>query len=472
MKKTLKLVAILISVLVVVIVGGLSIYFVAQNNKTFYIYDLRIVEPVSGQYDFVYTNSEQKYKSIKNRSVYLRSNSQNRFEIGVYANTSNGMTNVYPTSSNENVAKIVYSNNSCYVQYQKAGKATISVSIGTVTDSFELTVYDIVADSFTVFDDNYYGEFSSYYPNKLIAYSDGLQYSYNYEAKSSQESNSYAVNNDMLRVVNVDESIIESATINPKNQKLLIKCKSGFTKDIDTTITVQSYTISESGKIKVLGSQNISIHIVAHTPEFLQLELSTTPDFEDKCVFVDTIKVDASDFDEDQIKNHLESYLDYKKTEQNLANAGEKAVYNTYFSQKVNKLYLRLRKVYTNGEVVVLTPNDAENPYILTANSSNLKLSSNSSYYILTLSESDFASGTFDIDLKLNGENYLQHTFKFEYVKFDKESITKLYDYKDGVFTYKYWDERTHFANEIFDSEGNIIGFVGIDTSSFESVEG
>lgn len=210
MKKSLKLVAILISVLIVIIAGGLSTYFLIQNNKTYYIYDLRIVEPVESQNGFVYTNSELNYSPVKNRSVYLRSNSQNMFEIGIYANTSIGTTSVVPTSSNPDVAKIIYLEGKCYVNYIKAGETTISVSIGTVVDSFKLTVYDQVADDFAVYDDKYYGEFASLFPNQIIAYSDSLAYTYDYDVNSSVgEDYSNLINNDLLRVVGQDNSIIE-----------------------------------------------------------------------------------------------------------------------------------------------------------------------------------------------------------------------------------------------------------------------
>ena len=81
MKKTLKLVGIFMAVTLVVLVGGLSIYFLVQNNRTYYIYDLRIVEPVSNARGYVYTDSTAEFTSIKNKTVYMTADGSNRFEI-------------------------------------------------------------------------------------------------------------------------------------------------------------------------------------------------------------------------------------------------------------------------------------------------------------------------------------------------------------------------------------------------------
>lgn len=473
MKKTLKLVSILIAVLVVVIVGGLSIYFAVQNNQTYYIYDLRIVEPVSNQYGYVYTESEGgedniSYKSIKNKSVFLRNDRQNRFEIGIYAKTSNNTTNVSPVSSNTDVAKIVYENGSCYVNYIKAGKTTISVSIGTVTDSFVLTVYDEIAENFAVFDDKYYGEFARHFSNEIVSYSDGLTYEYDFEVSTSAVLNEDGlINNDMLRISGVDTTLVESVQIDARRQKLLVKCKAGLETDKDTTFEVQPYTMTEDGKVKALESKTIFLHIVAHTPEFLQMEISATPDFEEKSVFVDTVLIDPSEFDEDATKEELRQYLAYKKAEQNLESRGENAVYQTFFTSKVNTIYLRFRKVYTNGEVVYISESDANNPVSVIDPSGKLKISSNKNYYILNLSKTDLSSGL-NITLTLGDENRISRIFKFEYKDFTSANISLFYDYVDGAFVYKYWDERTHFANEIYEN-GRVVGFAGLDTSAFET---
>ena len=54
MKKTIKLLIIFIGGLTVIIVGALTGYFLISKNKTFYIYDVRFVEPIEGIKGYVY----------------------------------------------------------------------------------------------------------------------------------------------------------------------------------------------------------------------------------------------------------------------------------------------------------------------------------------------------------------------------------------------------------------------------------
>jgi len=55
MKNTFKLLAIFMGSLTIIIVGALTGYFLISKNKTFYIYDVRFVEPVSSMEGFIYT---------------------------------------------------------------------------------------------------------------------------------------------------------------------------------------------------------------------------------------------------------------------------------------------------------------------------------------------------------------------------------------------------------------------------------
>ena len=120
MKKSLKLVGIFMVVVIVGIVGGLSIYFLIANNKTYYIYDLRIVEPVQGQGYYVYTDSEAEYTSMKNKVVNMTCDEENILEIGIYAYTSTNTNQVNVYSSNTGVAEIRINNGHMYVVYRGA----------------------------------------------------------------------------------------------------------------------------------------------------------------------------------------------------------------------------------------------------------------------------------------------------------------------------------------------------------------
>lgn len=458
MKKSLKLVAIFIGVLIVAIVGGLSGYFLITNNATYYIYDLRIVEPISNVNSFVYTDSESTYSSIKNKKVYMTSESENYFEIGIYAYTSNETRNVSLSSSDTSVARVVIRGSKCYVYYYKAGEANITVSIGSVQDSFKLTVYNQVADDFKVYDYGYYGKFATNdnYVNRVVAYADGDSYSYDYSVKAKSGEGYDLVNNDLLRIdtTSIDSDILSEVSLDATNQKLILKCNEEVKSNIDSRIIIQSYYYSDDGNVQVTGSYKVNVRVFAYTPEFLQIVLSTTPDFEDEIVFMDTeYMADKSDED---ILDNIDNYVKFQKAERYLAENGETPVYHTYFTEKVSKLYIKFRMVYTNGIVEELGQDDFSR--MVFTNSSCLTLSPNKEYYVMNVSSSDFVSGRFNIELSLKGYD-LSHTFTFEYFSLSEANWEKFYNKNPntGIYTYKYWDERTRYDNEIYDRNGNII---------------
>lgn len=473
MKKTLKLVGIFMAVTIVVIAGGLSIYFLVQNNRTYYIYDLRIVEPIANANRYIYTDSEGTYTSIKNQTVYMTSDGANRFEIGIYAYTSINTTNVEISSSDTSVARVIISNNHCYVEYIGAGVATITVSIGDVTDSFNVYVYNDVANDFIVYDNRYYGEYSNYFPNQITSYSDAIEYTYDYVvSNSSMVDAGDVINSSLIRIdeTKLNTEVFENVAIDAVNKKLVLTCKADLDSNVDETIVIQTYYYTVDGAIKVANNYYVNVHVVAYTPEFLQIELATTPDFTDGYVFMDTQQIDESSLTEDILQNNteiLENFLSYQKAESNLVSLNERSVYNTYFTEKVTTIYLRFRKVYTNGDIVYLTPDDEDNPYNITADNNNLKISANRTYYVLTVPNSYYNSNTtFDITVSISDFD-LSHTFEFEFADLDQENLEKFYDYNEEtqIYTYTYWDPRTRYSNEVYDELGNVIGFIGINVN-------
>ena len=146
MKKTLKLVLIFMGIVLVAAVGGLSGYALVTRNKTWYIFDVRLVEPHPNGNSYMYTTDEVEFKSIKNKRVYMTTAEENFMEIAVYAITSNNTREAVVVSSDPSVAKVVFKDERCYINYLKAGKATITTDVGGVRDSFTIEVFDQVAE--------------------------------------------------------------------------------------------------------------------------------------------------------------------------------------------------------------------------------------------------------------------------------------------------------------------------------------
>lgn len=473
MKKTLKLVGMFAGVLLVVVIGAVAGYYLIIKNKTYYIYDLRIVEPISEADTYVYVNAGNKYTSMKNQKVYMTTESENYIQIAAYMSSSTNYTQVNITSSDPSVARIIYEDGLCYINYIKAGSATITASHGGVSDSIVIDVYDQVAEEFSVYDYDYYGDYASYFPNKIIGYSDGITYEYSYVAYSASGENANdLLNNDLLRIdkTKLNTDVFDTVYIDGLNKNLVIKCKSGIESNIDEQIVIQSYTYDEGGNVKVEHNYVVNVHVVTYIPEFLQIVVSKSPDFDDGCVFMNTSVIDDSDLTEENILDDpdiLDEYLSYKKAENNLVQWNEHQVYQTLFTDKVTKLYVKFRKVYTNGDMVYLNPLETSDHFTLTADFDYLKLAPTKDYYILTLTEDYYADNeSFNITLSLNvdGSEYsfdLFHTFKFEFASLTEDNISLFYTYDEttGVYSYTYWDPRTRFDNEIYNENGDVVDF-------------
>lgn len=479
MKKTLKLVGIFIAVLLVGVVGGLSGYFLIQKNKTYYIYDLRIVEPAEGANTYIYMNSERHYDSIKNRKVYMTANKDNLFEIAIYSITSNKTKDIKISSSNKDVAEIVYIDGKCYVEYKKAGQTTISASIDRVVDSFDLYVYNQSAEDFYVYDKTYYGAFAQdiRFLNNIVAYADDIEYKYNFVTNSIfDESDDAQVNCDLLRIDSYDENVFSKVEIDASNRQLIVKCKATYSEELilnqelkkNKSIIVQSYAYSEEGDLKPSRKYPVDVRVIADTPEFLQMVVSSIPDFEDSYIFMDTL--DFNFATDAYIDANIEEFLSYQKAEQYLNLNGESSTYTAFFTDKVSEIYIKFRKVYTNGDIIYLNPmsKDNGNPYTVECESGYLELSQNKEYYTLKLDRSYFEnkhSNIFNLTLKLDDFIDFSSNFVFEFKEFSAENIEDFYGYNGNTktFEYIYWDKRTEYSNEICDADGNIVDFGGID---------
>lgn len=469
MKKTLKVVGIFAAILVVGVAAVITGWVLIEKNKTYYIYDLRIVEPIADASSYIYTK-EGEYQSVKNQKVYMTSEEENFKEIAIYANISIKTTKFDIVSSNTDVAKIIIKNKKCYVNYVGAGEATITISHGGVSDSFDVYVYDQVSADFSVYDYKYYGEYASYFPNHIIGYSDSITYRYDYLAFSAGgEDAGDLLNNNLLRIDSskTNTDVFESVSIDAVNKQLVLTCKAGLEANIDEQIAIQSYTITDEG-ISVTNNFVVNVHIVAYTPEFLQVVVSKSPNFEDGYVYMNTEIIDDSTLTEERIledKSILDNYLSYKKAENNLAATNEFATYDLMFTDKVDTLYLKFRKVYTNGDMVYLDATNEGELFALVADTSYLKIQPTQDYYKLVLTKDYFTptNPTFDIGITLLDYD-LSFTFKIDYAELNADNLELFYDYdaETGIYTYKYWDPRSKYNNQVFDEDGNVIDIKGI----------
>lgn len=471
MKRTIKLLMIFIGSLTAIIVGAISGYFIIAKNKTFYIYDVRLVEPVKGMTGYIYTDSEKEYNSLKNMTVYKNSEGNNLYPIAVYASSSTNDKDVKITSSDKSIAKIVYIGNNCYVQFLKEGLVTITSELYGVKDSFDIQIYDQLPSEFNVYDYEYYGDYAELFPNTILAYADDTEYRYKYFINNvAGTGDNTNVNGGLLRIdeTNLKDDVFSKVYIDTNTDELVVKCKKpdeAKKDNIESTITLQSYYYTEDGTIAVENNYKVDVHIVLWIPEFLQIEVSSTQDFDEGIVFTNTHKIDISSLTEDKIINDpslIDNYLSAEKAENYLSKNGEKATYNVFLTnQEQRGFYIRFRMVYTNGDIVYLKR--GENAEFRFTNENYCKIGPTDDYYYLEVNDDYFnevANGPFDIEVSLKDYNF-SYSFRFELKNSTNANIDDFYDRDKttGIYTFKYWDLRARFNNEVYDKFGNIIGF-------------
>lgn len=471
MKKTVKLLLIFIGGLTAIIVGAISGYLIISKNKTYYIYDVRLVEPIEGSSGYVYTDKEGTYKSIANQTVYMNSQKTNKYPIAVFASSSTNSKDVSITSSDTGIAKIVYEKGGCYVQYLKEGFVTITSDFHGVTDSFTIQIYDQLPSDFSVFDYEYYGDYAELFPNTLVSYADDTEYRYKYFLNNvSNTGDNTTIDGDLIRLdkTNLDEEVFSNVYIDSATNELVVKCSvPGIAQkdNIDSTIILQSFYYSEDGQVVIENEYVVKVHVVLYIPEFLQLEVSSTPDFDEGIVYTNTKKIDISSITDEEIladPSVLDDYLSAEKAENYLDKNGEKATYNVYLNERVKRLYIRARMVYTNGDIVYLKNGD--NATITFSNPALCVIGPTNDYYIMTLDNTNYFTSSsvssYDVNVSINGFSFV-FNFEFLYRTETTENVLLFYDYdaESGVYKFKYWDERARFVNEIYDELGNVIAF-------------
>ena len=495
MKKTFKLVLIFVGGLIAIIVGALTGYLLISKNKTFYIYDVRLVEPIEGRAGYIYYDKGKKieksdeeeggtssdaekvedteavvYTPIKNQTIYMKSQATNTYPIAVYVSSSTSVDAVSITSSNKDIAKIVYKNGGCYVEFLKEGFVTITSEFHGVKDSFSVQIYDQLPSQFNVYDYDYYGDYAELFPNTLVSYADDVEYRYDYFLNNVSNTGSNAnIDGDLIRIdqENLQTDVFENVYIDSVTNELVVRCKKPeeLHKDnVDSTIILQSFYYADDGRVVIENNYEVKVHIVRYIPEFLQIEVSGTPNFEEKIVLTDTVRRDISSLTSAEILENpslLDDYLLAEKAENYLAENGEKATYKAFFANKIERLYARVRMVYTNGDIVYL--HNGENATITLSNSDYCVKDPTNDYYIMTLNSTNFftaPSEVFEISVTVDGFAF-SHTFEFEYKERANANILDYYKYdtETGFYTFKYWDERAKFDNEIYDKNGNVIAF-------------
>lgn len=389
MKSKLKKVILIVGLFVLVCglgIGGITLF---SNMSSATIYDLRFVE-----------KSGDSNVEIFEKDVYLTYGEDNSFDFKLLSSASE-QTSYYVQSSDTSIASISYNKGNYKATYYKPGKVIVSatpVQGGAVYESFVLNVKENITTEF-VLDGK----------SELIVdvYADEKVYEFDFIAKTN--TNSELVNVSNLSVVdNYDKSVFKSVEIDAKNSKLKISADKELTQLKREIITIQSKNISADGQSHIVKTFSVVVNVNPKVSVGLQLLLSNDANFE--------------------------SYVVYKGEPL----MGETKVENVYLSETYNQLFVKIRTVYSNGDVAFETSDIAT-------------LTKINDYYLFIGDSSETKT------INVSGKDVV---LEYEYLSnTDLAEADKFYTKSGSFWTYSYWDDRFKRDDVIIDKDGNIIGF-------------
>ncbi len=440
MSKRLK--KVLFILLGIVLTAGIAVggYFLISNASSATVYNLRILTADGVQ--------------INDTSRYLQVNSNNNFAISVDVSTSSGAKSCYFSSSNPSVAKVVVSNGKYYVQYYKAGTATITAYSSVTTsvyDSFTLNVYDNYVNEIVI---------DNQEDNKLTLYGDGTTYTYDYQSTGVLAD--VDCNNMLTRVVeNYNTDVIENISIDNVNKQLTISSQLVI-EDSNQIFYLQTYYVDSYGVEHVVKNYSYNVDVIGYRINDMQILVSEDYLFSNKTyVYLsDTTSADSA------------YILD-----------GETIISDIVLSNKINNLYFKIRVIYSNNTWKDVSYEDNILPTEIEGSDLNfvggwarkmdywyvemkqetISTLSSSTLDIVRAFSVSYTDETVDSSIKKDFLITYKNSSSESYAEFiDKDLYARVLDASGNIIRYKYiyWDTRFRRIDTIADYNGNIVGFI------------
>lgn len=430
-----KLKRLIISLVVVLIlfVSGIVAYSVLGKLSTTTVSDLRIIDP------------DTKVE-VFDREVYLSAEEDNMFNISLdYGLASNIKWEV--VSSDTSVAQVSSEGRIYTIKYLKAGQTTIKAypaENSAINDSFVLTVKENYPVNFVIDDEKAEGDY------EVSIFADNKDYTYSFKATALNDES--IVNLDTLSVIDdYNKDIFDDIHIDAANSSLILHAKESHDSSKEI-ITIQCKVKDDQGTV-VTKNFILKVNVNGYFISNLQFRVSTTPSFDGPVYVCGDGKL----------------------------NDGETRVETgIVFIDTINLVYIKVRVVYTNGDMFDITKVAA----IDATPSESIRIDQikpSNNYFRIT------ASTNAKLIVSYGGE-----TFEYDKIYFlagaDKENFFdgKLYnqvrDQDDNLlyYEYKYWDLR-YARTDTITQDGKIIGFINpapsncdiviIDTDPVESEE-
>lgn len=416
--KNKKMIIILASVVSVFIIGVVAVLLLT-NASTTTVNDLRILDIETGF-------------EIKEREVYLVENDSNYFDISLKTK-SEGRTDYLVYSSNPSIASVKTTGTGYRINYLKAGKTRIIATtsqISDIQDSFILTVNEFVPTEFLINNDDVSKQ------SEVEIFSDNNEYRFDFSVLHGGIQQN--INKSSLSVLeNYDKNVFEYVYIDDANSQLVV-CAKQSEESRTEIITVQARQKNQFDELKTVKNFVIKVKIKGNYVSDIQLMLSVTPNFESAKYIYGT----------------------------GLLKEEEQRVPNIYLTEKINKLYAKVRVVYTNEEMFDVTETSSS---LSESGNSITSRPEKSDYFEITLQNRSevvtFNCSGVEGSLTLTF-NYLEEG-QAGYDYFSNNELYKKILGRNGEYYYQYiyWDLRFMRKDAVTDSQGRIVDFTnGVPT--------
>lgn len=432
MSPKLKKVLILMVVLMIVVFGGLALSMVFSNMSTVTISDLKILD--------------ENGKIMKDKNVYITETDSNSFKFSVSMKADGSSGGYYPYSTDKKVANVVWKNDSYYVEYYNSGVATIvvqSYAIAGLRDSFKVVVHE----NYNV--DLAFSDSKAQDKKSIDIFADNKDYSYKFDLIGSEEE--FLQNSRLLRVSEVSNpNLFNTLEVDSATNSLHVNVKRELNGNIvqssNEYAIIQSCIRDSKGNLVVKDNYIVKLNIVCNSVEDLQIEFCDNYDFESDKRYV------------------LSMLADEAKAEYLINTDTEVLLRKVYVSKGIQTFYFKVRLVFANKEILYVTKSCTYGLNSSWLETQNQIMDADEYVYTFNFPTESLENLSFSITLpkdKSPSREDVVRTFTFAFVEEgEKLDIGELYELKDGVYTYTYFDTRLKRFDTITDENGKILKFV------------
>ena len=412
------------------------------------------------------------YRELSDCEVYLSTENNSLKEFKILFSASNNAFSLSFESTNPEVAKVIVKDKKYYISPISAGTATIIAYCSgnvNIRDKFNVTVIDNSINELHFIDKNG-NDVSS-----VTMYDDGKDYSFYYKLIGSNGETNVNANGveiasfstTPVNIINWPHPDISASSeelmpfdsdgvrLDKDNNRILVK-KSFVDRFSETSvvynvsngeiphalgfITLRTFIQASDGTKTITGTYMLNVNVYHKYMVATEIEVSASTKFEEPDPEFDELDPDHNT----KVNKNIYNYSGIEWAGVNINDIHE----TIYYSSRVKSFYFKVWKVYNNGDREI--EKGAETSVLI---SSGVKSTPAPDKLWLVAGLDDATGNVASSSYIINGIG-----IGFTYFEYDVINVEMLYvKDENNYYTYKNWDDRLRFTNEIPDENGNIV---------------